>query len=48
MNISETGQEERTYQIVQELGHGAQGSVYLVRDIVTKQIYAAKVVRLFS
>jgi serine/threonine protein kinase len=44
MNRSETGLEERTYQIVQELGHGAQGSVYLVRDIISKQIYAAKVV----
>ena len=35
---------ERTYQIISEIGHGAQGSVYLVRDAITRQVYAAKVV----
>ncbi len=36
--------EERTLQILSELGRGAQGSVFLVRDINTYEIFAAKIV----
>lgn len=34
----------KNYEVLSELGHGAQGSVYLVKDEDTDQTYAAKVV----
>ena len=36
MNSSSQEPSEKTYQIVSEIGHGAQGSVYLVRDVDSK------------
>jgi serine/threonine protein kinase len=36
--------QTKNYQVVSELGHGAQGSVYLVKDEDTHLEYAAKVV----
>ncbi len=46
MNRSEQDSGERVFQIISEIGHGAQGSVYLVKDAINKQVYAAKVVNI--
>ncbi len=34
----------KNYEVVAELGHGAQGSVYLVREESSGELFAAKVV----
>lgn len=34
----------KNYEVVAELGHGAQGSVYQVKEERTQQTFAAKVV----
>jgi len=36
---------DRGYDVLVELGHGSQGSVYLVQDSLSLLQYAAKVVR---
>ena len=36
--------QQRNYEVVAELGHGAQGSVYLVKEEFSKEMFAAKVV----
>jgi serine/threonine protein kinase len=40
----EVSQASKNYEVVAELGHGAQGSVYLVREERTSEMFAAKVV----
>jgi len=36
--------QTKNYEVISELGHGAQGSVYLVKDEETQDTFAAKVV----
>ena len=40
----DASQASKNYEVVAELGHGAQGSVYLVREERTSEMFAAKVV----
>jgi serine/threonine protein kinase len=36
---------EAQYKVIKELGQGAQGAVYLIKDTLTNEKLAAKVVR---
>eukprot|EP00347_Sterkiella_histriomuscorum_P003421 403364357 len=42
-DYSKQQQEEVEYKVIKELGQGAQGAVYLIKDIKTGKKYAAKI-----